>query len=64
MWCRMTEVASRKLATCADGEKQMLSSKLVTGRFFMDHMLPATMTLSARITAGSASMMALPAEAF
>ena len=64
MWCRMAEVASRKLANCADGEKQMLKSKLVTGRFFMDHMLPATTTYLARITAGSASMMALPAEAF
>lgn len=64
MWCRMTEAASRKLATSADGEKQMLKSKLVTARFFMDHMLPATTTHLARITAGSASMMALPAEAF
>ncbi|NPT56880.1 acyl-CoA dehydrogenase C-terminal domain-containing protein [Paraburkholderia elongata] len=64
MWCRMAEAASRKLATCADGEKQMLNSKLVTGQFFMDHMLPATTTYLARITAGSASMMALPAEAF
>jgi acyl-CoA dehydrogenase len=64
MWCRMTEVASRKLATCADGEKQMLKSKLATGRFFMDQMLPATVTYLARITAGSASVMALPAEAF
>jgi len=26
MWCRMTEAASRKLATSADGEKQMLKS--------------------------------------
>jgi hypothetical protein len=51
-------------APFADGEKQMLKSKLVTARFFMDHMLPATTTHLARITAGSASMMALPAEAF
>jgi acyl-CoA dehydrogenase len=64
LWCRMIEVAGRKLATAADGEKQMLKSKLVTGRFFMDHMLPATTTHLARITAGSASTMALPAEAF
>ena len=64
MWCRMTEAANQKLSTCADGEKQMLNSKLVTGRFFMDHMLPATVTHLARVTAGSASMMALPAEAF
>jgi hypothetical protein len=30
----------------------------------MEHMLPATTTQLARITAGSGSMMALPAEAF
>ena len=61
MWCRMAEVANRKLAGGAD---QFLQGKLVTARFFMEHMLPATTTQLARITAGSGSMMALPAEAF
>jgi alkylation response protein AidB-like acyl-CoA dehydrogenase len=64
MWCRMVEAANRKLAAGADGDKQLLESKLVTGRFFMDQLLPATTTLLARITVGSASTMALPAEAF
>jgi hypothetical protein len=64
MWCRMAEVASRKLAAGADGAEQFLQGKLVTARFFVEHMLPATMTHLARITAGSGSMMALPAEAF
>ena len=61
MWCRMAEVANRKLAGGAD---QFLQGKLITARFFMEHMLPATTTQLARITAGSGSMMALPAEAF
>jgi acyl-CoA dehydrogenase len=38
--------------------------KACTGRFFAERMLPAATTHLARIKAGAASMMALPAEAF
>jgi hypothetical protein len=41
-----------------------MSAKLVTGRFFMERMLPETAAHLARIQAGAASMMELPAEAF
>jgi hypothetical protein len=41
-----------------------MAAKLVTGRFFAERMLPATATHLARIKAGAASTMALPAEAF
>jgi hypothetical protein len=41
-----------------------MNDKLATGRFFMEHMLPATTTHQARVKAGAASMMALPIEAF
>ena len=41
-----------------------MKAKLVTGRFFMERMLPETATHLARIQAGAASMMELPAEAF
>ena len=41
-----------------------MAAKLVTGRFFMERMLPETATHLARIQAGAGSMMELPAEAF
>jgi len=36
----------------------------VTGRFFMERVLPETGAQLARIKAGATSMMELPAEAF
>ena len=39
-------------------------AKLVTGRFFMERMLPESAAHLARIQSGAASMMELPAEAF
>ena len=41
-----------------------MTAKLVTARFFMERMLPETATHLARIQAGAASTMELPAEAF
>ena len=41
-----------------------MAAKLATGRFFMERLLPAATTHLARIKAGAASTMALPAEAF
>ena len=61
MWCRMAEAAHAKLAAGAD---ERMKAKLVTGRFFMERMLPETATHLARIQAGAASTMELPAEAF
>ncbi len=61
MWGRMAKVAQDKLAAGADAR---MSAKLVTGRFFMERMLPETATHLARIQAGAASTMELPAEAF
>jgi hypothetical protein len=62
MWCRMVAAAQAKLVS--DGANARMKAKLVTGRFFMERMLPATATHLARIQTGSASMMELPAEAF
>lgn len=64
MWCRMVEAARRKLVGATGPTAQHLSTKLVTGRFFMDRILPETAALLTRIKTGSSSMMALPAEAF
>ncbi len=41
-----------------------MSAKLVTGRFFMERVLPETAAQLARISAGAASTMELPEEAF
>ena len=41
-----------------------MNAKLVTARFFMERMLPETAAHLARIQAGAASTMELPAEAF
>jgi hypothetical protein len=62
MWCRMVEAAQAKLAAGAATER--MNAKLVTGRFFMERMLPETATHLARIQAGAGSLMELPAEAF
>src|SRR3984893_12957165 len=62
MWARMAKVAQDKIA---GGDKTpYLTSKLVTGRFFMERMLPETSLHLARIQTGSATTMELPAEAF
>jgi acyl-CoA dehydrogenase len=64
MWCRIVEAARDKLAAGADGAGARLDAKLITGRFFMERMLPETAAHLARIKAGAASTMELPAEAF
>jgi alkylation response protein AidB-like acyl-CoA dehydrogenase len=61
MWARMAEAAQAKLASGAD---ERMTAKLVTGRFFVERMLPETGTHLARIQAGAASTMDLPADAF
>jgi hypothetical protein len=62
MWARMAKVAQDKIAS--DGATPYLTTKLVTGRFFMERMLPETALHLARIQTGSATTMELPAEAF
>jgi acyl-CoA dehydrogenase len=62
MWCRLVEAAMARLA--ADAAPQRMRDKLVTGRFFVERMLPETAVHLARIRAGAASVMELPAEAF
>ena len=62
MWARMAKVAQDKLAEA--GEQPRLKDKLVTGKFFMERMLPETSLRLSRVQAGAASTMELPAEAF
>ncbi len=63
MWCRMAAAAHRKTAA-GEGDAARMNAKLVTARFYMERMLPETAAHLARIQAGAASMMDLPAEAF
>jgi hypothetical protein len=64
MWARMAKAAHAKLANGADGSASFYENKLVTGRYFMERVMPETSAHLARISTGSATMMALPAEAF
>ncbi|AMN44829.1 acyl-CoA dehydrogenase C-terminal domain-containing protein [Rhodoplanes sp. Z2-YC6860] len=64
MWTRMAAAAQDKLKAGANGAEARMNAKLVTGRFFMERVLPETAAQLARITAGAASMMELPAEQF
>jgi acyl-CoA dehydrogenase len=63
MWCLIAEAAHAKGAD-SNGAGDPMAAKLVTGRFFAERLLPAASTHLARIKAGAASTMALPAEAF
>jgi acyl-CoA dehydrogenase len=63
MWCRIVRAASAKLAG-GQGDAARMTAKLATARFFMERMLPETSAHLARIQAGAASTMELPAEAF
>jgi acyl-CoA dehydrogenase len=62
MWCRIVEAAMARLAA-GDAAPQM-RHKLVLGRFFAERILPETALRLARVKAGAASLMELPATAF
>ncbi|MDR7225064.1 acyl-CoA dehydrogenase [Aminobacter aminovorans] len=64
MWGRMVKTAQDKLATGANGSADFYETKLVTGRYFMERVMPETSAHLARLSTGSATMMALAAEAF
>jgi acyl-CoA dehydrogenase len=62
MWAKMAKVANEKIA--ASGATPYLKTKLVTGKFFMERMLPETAAHLARLQSGSDTTMELAAEAF
>ena len=64
MWGQMVKVAHEKLANGASEAASFYENKLVTGRFYMERIIPETALRLARISAGAETMMALPAEAF
>jgi len=64
MWAQMAKAAQEKLKSGANGSQERMKAKLVTGKYFMERVLPETAAHLKRITSGADTMMALPAEAF
>ncbi|HZZ35701.1 MAG TPA: acyl-CoA dehydrogenase C-terminal domain-containing protein [Caulobacteraceae bacterium] len=62
MWALMAKAAQGKIA--AGETDPYYANKLTTGRYFIERVLPDTAGHLAKMKAGSASLMALPAEAF
>ncbi|MGL4728051.1 MAG: acyl-CoA dehydrogenase C-terminal domain-containing protein, partial [Bosea sp. (in: a-proteobacteria)] len=63
-WLLQVKAAQAKLKAGANGSTEKMNAKLVTGRFFMERMLPETASRLTRIVAGADSTMALPVEMF
>ncbi len=63
MWAKMAKVALAKKAE-GTGAAEKMDAKLLTGRFFMERVLPETATRLARISTGADTTMAMPVEAF
>jgi acyl-CoA dehydrogenase len=61
MWAQIAKAA---LAKKAKGDAARMDAKLTAGKFFMERMLPETAAHLARIEAGAATVMEMPAEAF
>ncbi|MBX3583635.1 MAG: acyl-CoA dehydrogenase C-terminal domain-containing protein [Rhizobiaceae bacterium] len=64
MWGQMVKAAQDRLAADAGQGASFYETKIVTGRFFMERVMPETAVHLARISTGAGTMMALPAEAF
>ena len=63
MWAQIAKASHAKLADGAE-KKDFYETKLVTGKFFMERVMPETSAHLARIQTGADTMMALTAEAF
>ncbi len=64
MWGQMAKAAQMRLSDGAGGSVSFYENKIVTGRYFMERVMPETGAHLARISTGADTMMALPAEAF
>jgi len=61
MWGRMAKAA---LALSNGDRAAEMQARLLTGKFYMERMMPETVAHLARITAGADTIMAMPAEMF
>ncbi|MFN4353425.1 acyl-CoA dehydrogenase C-terminal domain-containing protein [Parvibaculum sp.] len=64
MWAKMAKAANDRLATAQGGDKAWYETKIKTGRYYMDHVVPETATHLARIRHGAAPIMSMAAEEF
>src|SRR3990170_2146264 len=55
MWAQMVKAAQGKLAEGADGAATFYENKIVTGRYFMERVMPETSAHLARISSGADS---------
>jgi acyl-CoA dehydrogenase len=63
MWAQIAKTALAKKAA-GNGVAEKMDAKLLTGRFFMERMLPESSVRLARIISGADTMMSMPAEMF
>ncbi len=64
MWAKIAKTVQDKLAEGAGDKEDWLRTKLTFGTHFMERLMPETAAHLARISAGSDTLMKLPAEAF
>ncbi|MBC2771607.1 acyl-CoA dehydrogenase C-terminal domain-containing protein [Rhizobium sp. AQ_MP] len=63
MWAKMAKAANDNLAA-GFGDADYYRNKLLTGRFYMEKVMPETALRKARIETGADSLMEMAAEAF
>ncbi|MCM2291478.1 acyl-CoA dehydrogenase C-terminal domain-containing protein [Allorhizobium sp. BGMRC 0089] len=63
MWAKMAKAAEAALES-GTGDTDFYKNKLITGRFYMEKVMPETALRKTRIEAGADSLMELAAEAF
>ncbi|THV23833.1 acyl-CoA dehydrogenase C-terminal domain-containing protein [Peteryoungia ipomoeae] len=63
MWAKMAKAANENLAA-GSGDADYYKNKLLTGRFYMEKVMPETSLRKARIETGADSLMEMAAEAF
>ncbi len=63
MWAKMAKAANESLAS-GTGDADYFKNKLLTGRFYMEKIMPETALRKIRIEAGADSVMEMAAEAF
>jgi len=63
MWAKMAKAAQARRAQ-GNGVAEKMDAKLLTGRFFMERLMPETGLRLARISTGADTTMAMPVEMF
>ncbi|MHB0952557.1 MAG: acyl-CoA dehydrogenase C-terminal domain-containing protein [Allorhizobium sp.] len=63
MWAKMAKAANDNLSA-GTGDADYFRNKLLTGRFYMEKIMPETALRKTRIEAGADSLMEMAAEAF